>query len=260
MFRWLLLCILILASCTASTPESTVQMAEELAVIADETDQYPRRNAHANRARAAELKKVVPPTDPSEQVQYEALLATELLHAGESEEAVMIFEGILETMQASPDVIDPSWQLAVMDHLALSYLRIGEQENCLINHTAARCLFPIDPAGVHTQRRGSEMSIHWYEKILGQDSTDLNALWLLNLAHMTLGSYPDGIDPKLRIPMESWQPTTTIRRFTDVAPHLGVDVMALSGGGGHGRPVRGWLARSSGVFLGITRSTSIFRK
>lgn len=230
MFRWLLLCILIFTSCTSSAPESTVQMAEELAFIADETDQYPRRNAHANRARAAELKKVTPPTVTSERIQYEALLGTELLRAGESEEAVMIFEGILESMQASPNVIDPSWQLAVMDHLALSYLRIGEQENCLINHTAARCLFPIDPAGIHTQRRGSEMAIHWYEQILGQDSTDLNALWLLNLAHMTLGSYPDGIDPKLRIPIESWQPTTNIRRFTDVAPHLGVDVMALSGG------------------------------
>ena len=228
MFRWLLLCILILVSCTSSAPESTVQMAEELAVIADETGRYPRRNAHANRARAAELKKVTPPTALSERIQYEALLGTELLRAGESEEAVMIFEGILESMQASPNAVDPSWQLAAMDHLALSYLRIGEQENCLINHTAARCLFPIDPAGVHTQRRGSEMAIHWYEQILGQDSTDLNALWLLNLAHMTLSSYPDGVDPKWRIPMESWQPTTTIRRFTDVAPHL--DVMALSGG------------------------------
>ncbi len=74
------------------------------------------------------------------------------------------------------------------------------------------------------------MAIHWYEQILGQDSTDLNALWLLNLAHMTLGSYPDRIDPKWRIPMEARQPTTTLHRFTDVAPYLGVDVMALSGG------------------------------
>ena len=230
MFRWLLLYMLIFTSCTSSVPESNMQMAAELALIADETDQYPHRNAHVNRARARELKNMMPPADPSQRVQYDALLATELLRAGESEESAMILQGILDSMQAYPNVIDPSWQLAVMDHLALSYLRIGEQENCLINHTAARCLFPIDPAAVHSQRRGSEMAIHWYEQILDQDSTDLNALWLMNLAHMTLGSHPDGIDPKWFIPMESENSTNTIRRFTDLAPHAGVDVMGLSGG------------------------------
>lgn len=230
MFRCLLLCLLILISCRPSVPESTTQMATELAAIADATDQYPRRNAHANRARAAELRTMPPPTELINWIQYEAKLGTELLRAGDSEDAAMIFEGILDSIQASPNVFDRSWHLSVMDHLALSYLRIGEQENCLINHTAARCLFPISRAGVHTQRRGSEMAIHWYEQILEMDSTDLNALWLLNLAHMTLGSHPDGIDPKWRIPMDSPQGTTTIRRFVDVAPHVGVDVMGLSGG------------------------------
>jgi len=205
-------------------------MAAELEMIALETDHDPRTNAHANHARVAELKSFTLPQDTRERIQYEATLGTELLRAGESKEAVEIFEGILETMDSSLDTFDSSWRLAVMDHLALSYLRIGEQENCLLNHAVARCLFPISPAGVHTQRQGSEMAIHWYEQILSTDSTDLNATWLLNLAHMTLGSHPDGIDPQWLIPMQSFQISSSVQRFEDVAPQLGINVMGLSGG------------------------------
>ena len=230
MSRCLVLIPLILASCTPDIPEGTVQMAAELEVIADETDRDPRRNAHANRARAAQLMTLTPPTDLSERIQYEATLGTELLRAGDSEAATDVFEGILKTLQTSSKEFDQSWHLGVMDHLALSYLRIGEQENCLLHHATARCLFPINPVGVHTRKRGSEMAIYWYEQILSQDPNDLNALWLLNLAHMTLGTHPDGLDPKWRIPTKSLQRTASIRRFEDVAPLLGVNVMGLSGG------------------------------
>ncbi len=231
MIRFIILTVcLVFSSCTSSVPESTLHMAEELNTIADATDQDPRRNAHANRARASQLRMMNTPVNLSDRIQYKASLGTELLRAGESMEAVTIFEEILESLNTSPDEFDTSWHLAVMDHLALSYLRIGEQENCLINHAAARCLFPITPEGVHTLRVGSEKALYWYEQILRQDPDDLNALWLLNLAHMTLGSYPEGIDPQWRIPMISSHSRTGIRRFSDVAPILGVDVTGLSGG------------------------------
>ena len=93
MSRCLLLLFPLLASCTSSVPESTVQMAAELEMIAHETDQDPFRNAHANRARAAELKTYPLPADLSDRIQYEATLGTELLRAGESGEASEIFQG-----------------------------------------------------------------------------------------------------------------------------------------------------------------------
>lgn len=205
-------------------------MAAELESIAEKTDRDPRRNAHANRARAAHLRTFTPPEDLTDRIQYKATVATELLHAGESEAAVEIFEGILQSADTSSTEFDLSWSLAVMDHIALSYLRIAEQENCVISHSAARCLFPIDPAGVHTRRRGSEMAIHWYEKILSEDPTDLNALWLLNLAHMTLGNPAKSMDAKWHIPIEAVTQGGEFERFEEIAPQLGVDVMGLSGG------------------------------
>ena len=226
MLRFLPLVFLVSAACTSSLPEGTAQMAAELKIIADQTDMDPLRNAHANRARVAQLKLRLPTDDFYDRVHYEATLGTELLRAGESKAAVMMFQGILDRMETTPKETDTSLQLAVMDHLALSYLRIGEQENCLINHSVARCLFPITPEGRHTRRHGSQMAIHWYENILRKDPTDLNAVWLLNLAHMTLGSQPQDWP----IPMDSVSSKTSLRRFGDVAPLLGVDVMGLSGG------------------------------
>ncbi|MCY4223588.1 MAG: CRTAC1 family protein [Bacteroidetes bacterium] len=230
MSRFFVLLLWIFAACSSSVSEGTLEMVAELEMIAAETDQDPRRNAHANQARAAELRSFTLPQDTLERIQYEATLATELLHAGESEEAVEIFERILETIDSNPNFFDSSWRLAVMDHLALSYLRIGEQQNCLLNHAVARCLFPITAEGVHSLRHGSEMAIHWYEQILKMDSTDLNSIWLLNLAHMTLGSHPDGVDAQWLIPMQSLQTSSSIQRFDDVAPQLGINIMGLSGG------------------------------
>ncbi len=44
----------------------------------------------------------------------------------------------------------------VRDTLAISYLRLGEQENCLHYHGQDSCLYPIKGGGIHVERRGAE--------------------------------------------------------------------------------------------------------
>ena len=205
-------------------------MADELEQIALETDLDPRRNAHANRARARLLQEQQPPADITYRIQYEATLGEELLRAGDTEQAIEIFAGILETIQSDPESFGESYQLGALDYLALSFLRLGEQENCVSNPATERCLFPIRGAGLHSQPRGSTQAISYYEQILRRDPKDLNALWLLNLAHMTLGTPAGQIQPEWRIPMTALQPEIPFSRFIDIAPLLGVDVMGLSGG------------------------------
>ena len=166
MLRHLTLVFFVFAACSSTEPEGTAQMVAELEEIAAETDRTPRRNAHANVARATALGMQTIPTVLPDRIQYSALLGTELLRAGDSEAAAEVFEEILQLLEASPDEFDPSWRLAAMDHLALSHLRIGEQENCLVDHSSSRCLFPIGSTGVHSLPRGSKMAIPWYEKSL----------------------------------------------------------------------------------------------
>ena len=98
------------------------------------------------------------------------------------------------------------------------------------NPSTDRCLLPARAGGFHTRPVGSTQAIKVYEQILEADPADLNAVWLLNLAHMTLNTFPDGIKPEWRIPPSAIHSGAPLERFVDVAPQLGVNVMGLSGG------------------------------
>ena len=54
--------------------------------------------------------------------------------------------------------------------------------------------------------------------------------WLLNLAYMTLGGYPDKVPPAYLIPPAAFASTEDIGRFRDVAPQAGLNVVATAGG------------------------------
>jgi len=205
-------------------------MAALLESIAQDTDVYPRANAHANKARVRALRSVMPPTDPVDYIAYAGMLGQEMLRAGDTEDAIAQFRDILRRIEEAPDLFDDAYRLGVMDHLALSYLRLGEQENCIANHNTERCLLPITSKGVHTLERGSRAAIEVYTDLLEADLEDRNSLWLLNLAYMTLGEYPEGVPQQWRVPPEALVAEADIGRFVDIAKLEGVDVMGLSGG------------------------------
>lgn len=85
----------------------------------------------------------------------------------------------------------------VIDLLALAWLRLGEQQNCIFNHSAESCLFPIRGEGLHTLTQGSEKAIELYEQLLNDwRPDDMESVWLLNIAYMTLGKHPGGVPEK----------------------------------------------------------------
>ncbi len=225
-----LVALLLAPGCAVPQSHGTREMAQVLEAIALETDRYPRSNAHANKARVRALRAVQPPSDPEEHVQYASLLGQELLRAGDSEAAIAQFESILRDIEAAPDVFDASYLLGAQDYLALSYLRLGEQDNCVANPNAQRCLLPITAEGVHTLKRGSRAAMGLYQELLTADADDLTSLWLLNLAAMTLGIYPDSVPAQWRVPPQALEAEDDVGRFVDIAPLSGVDVMGLSGG------------------------------
>ena len=228
--------VVIVGGCGPSAPseeapraESTKQMAQRLEQIAQRTESSPRQQMYANAARVGWLRSMRPPPQPQAQMQYRVTLAQELLRAGQNEQAIEAFEGILNMLDRYPNA-PTSYRLAVKDYLAISYMRLGEMQNCVTDHNAQRCLFPIEGRGVYTQQRAPREAIKLYTDILEADPDDLNARWLLNIAHMTVGTYPDSIPSRWRIPPEALASEHPVNRFRDVAGPLGVDVMGLSGG------------------------------
>jgi hypothetical protein len=110
-----------------------------------------------------------------------------LIKLGREQQAL----GQLDTVLRFTD--KPAVSRLVRKIMAIAWLRIGERANCLNNHTAESCLFPIRGSGIHTNKTGSSRAIELYEELLREDSADLESRWLLNIAYMTIGQYPSGV-------------------------------------------------------------------
>jgi hypothetical protein len=114
--------------------------------------------------------------------------------------------------------------------LAVAHLRAAENANCVHCAHGAGCLLPIQGAGIHTDREGSQQAIEYLEVLLETEPLHLSARWLLNIAHQTLGTYPDGVPEALRIPAEVFQsPAEDVLPFRNIASELGLATINAAG-------------------------------
>jgi hypothetical protein len=118
--------------------------------------------------------------------------------------------------------------------LAVAYMRFGESQNCCLHNTPESCILPIRGRAVHTEPEGSEQAVHYFLEALKHipENGDLHfaARWLLNIAYMTLGAYPDKVPKKYLIPPTRFESKLKFSRFKNVASSLGLDTFNLSGG------------------------------
>ncbi len=204
-------------------------MVDRLAEISRSADA--RRNSFLNRRRVDWISSVPEPTQPGVQVRYLFMLGNEQMLAGDSAASAQTYEKLLKVVAENEDL--PFTEDAihrVKTSLAIAYLRQGEQENCIEHHNIDRCLLPIRDAGIHTLQGGSRAAIAAFTELLEESPDDLGFRWLLNIAYMTVGEFPDGVPERWRIPAEAFDSDYDIGRFYDVAPQLGLDVFGLSGG------------------------------
>jgi hypothetical protein len=120
--------------------------------------------------------------------------------------------------------------LELEERLGIAQMRRGEDENCVKNHSATSCIFPIRPEGRHSVTAGSLAAIDHFLKYLAQKPTDLEVKWLLNIAYMTVGKYPDAVPQQYLIPPATFESRENIGRFEDVAPAVGLDLFGQAGG------------------------------
>ncbi len=230
----LLLCLSFLNLAVAQpTPTyqagSTKRMAELLLRIYQQQDWKTDPSKDAERAAyyRAGLKQS---PDLRTELKARIALADALLRAGDSAAAVTELETLRSLMQDKSILPAAYFQKELRQLLGVSYLRLGEQENCLLNHSAESCLFPIRGSGVHQLKRGSSGAVREFAAILKDDPNDLSARWLLNLAHMTLGEYPNKVPAQWLIPDKRFTSEYDINRFTDTAPNVGLNVTGHAGG------------------------------
>ena len=211
----------------------------------------PVYQAESTRAMAALLKKIYSETDfrfdATKQAQraqyYQSLLrnnlnfrdeatvrqqlAIELLGAGYSEAAIEDLE-TLRSHSAGRLPAENEKQLG--EWLGLAYLRLGEQQNCMQNHGQKSCIFPIRAGGVHHITRGAEGAVREFAALLEKYPNDDESRWLLNVAHMQLGQYPQSVPAKWLVNSRLFDSEYDIGEFVDRATGAGLDLTNHAGG------------------------------
>lgn len=150
-----------------------------------------------------------------------------LMKAGKNDKAITTFDNLLSLAPNLKDVNDTTAKLHRMR--AIIYMRKGEVDNCVINHNSESCLFPIKGTAIHTEQKGSLGAIEIYKKILEIYPEDYESRWLLNVAYMTLGQYPNNVPSKYLISPSLIEDDISIPAFKNVAMDLGVDINEISG-------------------------------
>jgi len=151
------------------------------------------------------------------------LKAALALKVGNEQESVKIYEDLINK-------VDMMQMDRMMPDLGIAYMRLGERTNCMLNHNGSSCIFPIKDGGIHMQQTGSKKAIEIYENILKEHPDDLESKWLLNIAFMTLGTYPKSVPKEFLIPNLDADTTTKVKPFKDMAADLGLNVNGRAGG------------------------------
>lgn len=113
----------------------------------------------------------------------------------------------------------------------IAAMRQAEVANCVEHGGRSACILPIASEAVHRRPAGSESAMRWFTALLEAFPDDLQVRWLLNVAAMTLGRWPDGVEPRHRLTLDRWlAPAPGFPRFVDVAPQVGLDRLNQSGG------------------------------
>jgi FG-GAP-like repeat/ASPIC and UnbV len=152
-------------------------------------------------------------------------------YEGEAKQAYQLL-GQLRSYAESDDRLASSAMASLVYLQGIMALRRGEDDNCLMCRGESACILPIVPAAVHTDPTGSRLAIRHLTEYLARFPDSLEVRWLLNLAHMTLGEYPDRVDPRYRLDLSPFfRSEYDIGRFRDVSHSVGLgDRLNRSGG------------------------------
>jgi hypothetical protein len=210
------------------TPGHT-RMLEHLQEVADGYEQMPYLGSGVARDLRVQLEALPADAPVGERVGLNFRLGTAEIIQGNEETAIAHLELARELLPKTHALAN-----RMAFELGVAYMRLGETQNCCLKNDPDSCILPIRGGGLHVDRAGASRAAELFVEVLQQTPTSEGmyfvARWLLNIAHMTLGSYPDGVPGVHRIPPEAFRSSVDFPRFENVAARLGLGTFSLSGG------------------------------
>jgi len=161
-------------------------------------------------------------------------LGVNYLRLGRADEAVASLEAARAVIERLKPEERPAITTDLSFELGVASLRLAENRNCIARHTSESCVFPIRGGGLHVDKEGSEKAVRYLREAFARAPEKspawLASRWLLNIAHMTLGTWPEGLSPAERIDPKALETSAAFPRFPDVAEAAGVSGFNLAGG------------------------------
>ena len=204
---------------------SMVDVLRKLNSDGDPSDYY-----HWNEKLAIFHQSQISKVFPEEKLISWFKYCQQLLKAGKNQKCIDEIEDLLLRQKLSyKDLINKDL-LPIIELLALAYLRLGEVTNCQNNHNSYSCILPLNDQALHIDESGSVKAIYIYQQIYEKYPKDTYQ-WLLNLAHMTIGEYPDEVPENYLIDYPNWDhERKDFPVFNEIGLELGISIDGLSGG------------------------------
>ena len=227
----------------ADADTATASHQRMLAALKQIADQTAETNNYLGEGLARQLRRHLAslPVDASTLNRWR--LHTELgeaeLRLGNEEAAI---DQLTQAGRLLPQLrgqLSPLMANQTLFRLGVAYMRQGETQNCCPNEIGIAsnpdsCILPLRDGGIHTQQESSLQAITYLTEVLRNTTVELplhlEARWLLNIAYMTIGGYPEQVPKLYLLPPEAFQSAEEMPRFANIAPHLGLDTFDLSGG------------------------------
>ncbi|MBK8977286.1 MAG: CRTAC1 family protein [Planctomycetes bacterium] len=196
----------------------------------------PDEHHYLGDRRARELRAALRVYGDSAPAQLWVDAAVAELQLGRERAAIELLETAERGLRNGTIPGDATAAMTVQFQLGVASMRLAETQNCCELPSPDSCILPIRGGGLHTRPEGASAAIRHFLAVLDMTREDdywhLAARWLLNLAHMTLGSWPDGVPEAHRLPAErlTVAADADFPRFVNVAAGRGLDTFSLSGG------------------------------
>ncbi len=194
-----------------------------LLVKAEQETNY-RKQRFSSIKHSQILKERLARKQGSSKLRAQIKFVRSILHAGKPLDAIALIEQELATDKYSENLRNQLRSL-----LAISYLRLGEQTNCLRQDNPKTCIFPLSRDAIYAWKEGSQKAIQIYKDMLKKNPDDLNARWLLNLASMTIDEPLQNIPESWRINSDYLGSDNEMEQFENVAQKINLDIIGLAG-------------------------------
>ncbi|MCC7466738.1 MAG: VCBS repeat-containing protein, partial [Saprospiraceae bacterium] len=182
-------------------------------------------NNFAALAKIKQCDSIISHTnDPNVMLSTMVTKAIYWLEYGDEKKAVEMLEDATKTLASSAEGLK-----VVLPYLGTAYLRLAERTNCVNGHSADACIMPIKGKGIHQEKEPARKAVETFERLLQLEPKQYDAIWLLNIAYMTLGQYPEKVPSKWLIPRLDKE-DYIIKPFIECASALKIQVNNRAGG------------------------------